>query len=181
MVKHKLKTKRTKQKKHTYFGEYHAKALLNWLYDRATNQKDRKVVLELIELGRAYQDSTDRYVREGLKGKVNTILATMADLNFYPVVVDMGGIVKWEVEKFGGLADAIRSWLELVSRGLLGRLKQCARKNCGKWLFAKFTHAAFCSLECRDAAAREDPGRHERRKEYERRYYHDVLAGGKKT
>lgn len=175
MAKPKLRKKKAKPKKHTYFGEYHAKALLSWLYHPATNEAHRKIVLQLIELGRAYQDSTDRYARERLRGEINT---TLCDLKFYPIVADVKGIwtVLWEAEEFGGIADAVRSWLELVSRGLLGRLKQCARKKCGKWLFAKFAHASFCSLECRDAAAKEDPGRHERRKEYERRYYHEVLA-----
>lgn len=179
MAKPKLRTKRAKPRKNTYFGEYHAKVLLNWLYHPATAEDHRKIVLRLIGLGRGYQDSTNRYAGELVKGEINTILC---DLKFYPIVVDIKkGTVTWEAEEYGGMADAIRSWLELVSRGLLGRLKQCACKKCGKWFFARFAHAFFCSLECRDAAAKEDPVRHENRKEYERKYYHEVLAQNRKN
>jgi len=72
--------------------------------------------------------------------------------------------------------EAVYQWLKLAELGLLPRLKRCAYPKCRKFFFAKFTHASFHSVKCRDAEAKENTIRRENRRAYERRYYRENLS-----
>lgn len=84
--------------------------------------------------------------------------------------------VLWEANEYGSTADYVRQWLDLLGMGLLPQLKRCGYRNCRKWYFAKFSHTSFHSVKCRNAEKEADPIRHEKRQDYERRYYRDVLS-----
>lgn len=47
--------------------------------------------------------------------------------------------------------------LELGRRGLLGNVRECARKGCGQWFYARFGHHSYHSTECQQATFRSDP------------------------
>lgn len=165
-----VKTKKTKKRE--YFGERIAMPLLAWLHASDTPEAERRRVVKLFELGEAYQDSQDRHEREVLKERVNGILD---GLKYSPMVSNDRGSwhIHWEAETKGSAADAVWLWLELVARGLLSRLRRCARAKCPRWYFKRFDHTTFCSVKCRNADTKENPTKIEARKLYEKRYYRE--------
>ena len=178
-----------KPRKRRYFGEATGKALAAFLNDRTRKRQTEttwsnadqvvnrpgadsdQVLLRLIELGQRCHASPNPHVRESLKRDANILLL---DLKFNPVIVSIHGAwtVHWEAWKYDSPAAAVKLWLELVGIGVVSRLRRCARKKCRRWYYARFDHTSFHSIKCRDAAAKEDPTRRERRRNYERDYYH---------
>ena len=180
--------------KRRYFGEATGKALAAFLNDRTRKRAqtettwenpdqvvsqpgaDDQVLLRLISLGQRCHASPDPYARNSLKDDANFLLL---DLKFNPVIVAVKGVWTVQWEPYNSSEGPVRLWLELVDLGLHSRLRRCARRKCRRWYYARFDHTSFHSIKCRDAAAKEDPTRRERRRKYERDYYYQFRRKGK--
>ncbi len=98
---------------------------------------------------------------------------------------DGGAIVRWLPDpRFGVVggaigerqrrkADAILLVVSLAERGLLYRLRQCEREDCGRW-FEGPEKKKFHSLACRKRAFLESDRGKEWRKEYQKKYMADM-------
>jgi hypothetical protein len=63
---------------------------------------------------------------------------------------------------------AVYHLARIAQLGELDRLKKC---NCGRWLYARFSHQRFCSAKCREKAFRSDPAEKEKRRRWARENY----------
>lgn len=137
-----------------------------------------QVPAELTEGVANIRRSRDGAVRKLRIGKLNAFLIAHRFL-FAPVIEDVtpSGAVRFGWCPVGQehthqmQANLVSMWLEVAQEGLLSKIKLCANPKCGKWFFAKFPHHTCCTLKCRDAAAKQDTDRRERRRAYERKYY----------
>jgi hypothetical protein len=71
-------------------------------------------------------------------------------------------------------ADAVLRILQLAQNGAIHRVRECA--DCGKWFFARFSHARFCSVACQQRNYRRSPEWRDHRNEYMRAYYKQNLS-----
>jgi hypothetical protein len=67
-----------------------------------------------------------------------------------------------------GEVSAIGDLANLAEKDLLGHLKEC---NCGKWIWARFSHQRFCSSMCREREFRSSEKWKEHRRRKAREYY----------
>jgi hypothetical protein len=69
----------------------------------------------------------------------------------------------------------MRMVVKLARLQLLGQLRQCV--HCEAWFFAsRNPKARYCSTACRQAEHRSKPGYKEKNRDYQSRYYRDVLS-----
>jgi hypothetical protein len=68
---------------------------------------------------------------------------------------------------------ALIKLLQLAEQGLLGRVRKCAKKECGRWFFARFQHQRFDKAKCQQETFRSDPEWKQKRAEHMRRLRHD--------
>ena len=75
--------------------------------------------------------------------------------------------------------DAVLLW----SRGLLDRIRVCAREGCGKLFFARFSHSEYHEDACRLAVEVANPEYKQSRREYMRKQRQQAKKGkrGKKS
>jgi hypothetical protein len=81
-------------------------------------------------------------------------------------------------------AEVLRYWNKcyaLIGRGLLDRVRRCAKGDCRKWFYARFRHAVFHDEECRLAVESANPEYKERRREHMRKIREQARKGGKKS
>jgi hypothetical protein len=69
----------------------------------------------------------------------------------------------------------------LLSRGLLDRVRRCAKEDCRKLFYARFRHAVFHDEECRLAVESANPEYKERRREHMRKIREQARKGAKKS
>jgi len=173
-------------RKRTYFGEFDAAPLLNWLNDP---KRPVDVVEKLIRLHAqllAGRLDADRKIRKFVAGVVMTRKIAVA-----PVLKTIT-VKRWECDwrMVGKLIPrqglAFIRALHLADRGLLGRVRECGRKECSRWFYAKFPHQRFCSLHCQQRAFRDDPDWRRKHSEDVKRARHEArlleklsLGGGR--
>jgi hypothetical protein len=58
---------------------------------------------------------------------------------------------------------------DIAQAGRISYVKQCA--NCGKWLFARFSHQRFCKDNCKETFHRSNAADKQRRREWARNNY----------
>lgn len=86
-----------------------------------------------------------------------------------------GWAVKWVPDK--SARQDRRRWISLVQaiawlaeRGLLSKLRRCARAGCRRWFLRKKSNYKFCSSACGYAARADEPARKERTRNYMREF-----------
>jgi len=147
-------------RKYIYDAESIGGSLVRWL-NAGGDRLQRRDVVELIEIARKHSNAKPA-VKPLLQAKANAILL---DWTFSPIIDgmdDRGWSIEW-VAKRGGQASAIRTLLTLAEAGLIGSLRCCEWKECGKWFIARFRHQRFDVDEHRILALQNDPARKERR------------------
>lgn len=83
----------------------------------------------------------------------------------------------------GGLrmrpSEALEAILRLTQIGSLSRLRHCV--HCRKWLYAKFSHQNFCSLECQQKHYTQGEQWKAHRRAYMKDYYRKMYSKAKKA
>lgn len=168
--------------KRSYYGEETAELLVDWLNSRAGKRPES--VARLVQLNADFTRPMRAFeARQKIDYELHRTVAK-SGLAKAPVLVDANA-QRWTVDwKLVGTmvptqAMALFRLLDLAEQGLLSRVRRCANPKCRKWFFAKFPHALSHTAKCRDAAAKADVGRRERRRAYERKYYRENLSGGR--
>jgi hypothetical protein len=154
---------------HEFAGQQEAKALVEWLNDheaqrtgaeqdeRRAEARSRKRIAQLVQdLNR----SAETYIRDGkadaaLTGKIDEVLSRYAlrvktfhvqDEGKYKTFAEPKWVFGWYSSAGARIAEMIFRIVRLGERGLLGRVRECAR--CTKWFYAKFNHQRFCGKKC---------------------------------
>jgi hypothetical protein len=156
----------------SYFGEFDAEPLLEWLNHKARPARDP--VQTLLGLnGELPLKATEQELRSYLADIVRR-----SELAVAPVLVSARPD-KWSVEwRLVGkmpplLGLAFVKVLHLADRGLIGRVRKCGKKECGEWFYARFEHQRFHSARCQQGAFRSDPDWKKQRAEYMKRLRQD--------
>jgi hypothetical protein len=63
---------------------------------------------------------------------------------------------------------ALVALYELVSQGIISRVRKCQRDECGRWFWAKFEHQKFDSKRCQEQSYHDAPAWKKRRAAYMR-------------
>jgi hypothetical protein len=141
---------------YSYWGELDSTPLIEWLNSKARQASDP--VEKLLALNRQLPiDSTEQEVNSYLAGVVRRSKLAVA-----PVLVGAQRD-RWRIDwrLVGNMSPsqglALIKLLHLADRGLIGRVRKCARNQCGKWFFAKFQHQRFHSTPCQQETFRSDP------------------------
>jgi hypothetical protein len=159
------------ERNYSYWGEFDAKPLIDWLNSKEILPNDP--VEKLLTLNRQLPiESTEQEVRTYLAGLVRRSKLAVA-----PVLLHARPD-RWQIDwKLVGNMDhsqglALVKLLHLADRGLIGRVKKCARSHCGKWFFARFQHQRFHSERCQQETFKSDPEWKKQRAEYMKELRH---------
>lgn len=144
----------------SYFGEFDALPLLDWL-----NRKDRPrndPIEKLVRLNAAVGDSRALVLGHDAAQEIQattTALVRRSGLGTAPVVsavTPSGWEVTWNLAGNMNPSQALAfiRLLHTASQGLLDRVRQCAWSECGKWFFARFSHKECCSGRCQQNRVR---------------------------
>jgi hypothetical protein len=160
---------KTERAPHEFAGQQEARALVEWLNDheaqrigaerdeRSAEARTRKRIAQLVQdLNR----SAETFIREGkpdaaLTEKIDQELSRYAlkvktlhvqDEGQYKTFAEPKWIFAWNSSAGARAAEMIFRIVRLGERGLLGRVRECAR--CEKWFYAKFNHQRFCGKKC---------------------------------
>jgi hypothetical protein len=134
----------------SYFGEFDAAPLLDWL-----NRKDRPrgdPVEKLIRLDASVGDVRAMVLGNDSAKEIHATVAAVVRRYKIAVAPVVGSVAvgSWEVDwrlvgkmpPLQGLAFV--KLLHLASRGVLDRIRQCKWERCAKWYFARFNHQGCC-------------------------------------
>ncbi len=166
-----------KSRVHTFRGEDLAGPILSWLR-RQRPKNDRVEKLVRLELDRARFFPGISAGEDPSLEIITLVNSTMRLWNFGLVHTATATLFDWTVtwkskpSKKASPSEmlAFLNCCLLKQRGLLDRIRQCARAGCGEWFFAKFDHQDFHSEECRKANLSADETRKEKRREYMREH-----------
>jgi hypothetical protein len=173
-----------------YSGAEVAQPLLDWL-NQPQKDRGRQRVREILEIFKHLQkgwtvERTEDKVHAYYKGEDHTrslerLQKLLREYKYYPMFFPLGSITgsHWypvpQVKKYShgwGVnyddSNAIFDLADLADTELLNRLKEC---RCGRWIFAKFSHQRFCSVQCREKEFRSSPEWKEYRRKKARGYY----------
>jgi hypothetical protein len=173
-----------------YSGQEEAKPLLAWL-NNPRKDHGRERVREILEIFKYLQkgwrvDRTEDSVRAYYVGEDHTrslerLQVLLQEYKYYPMFFPLGSITGshwypvprgnkyshgWAVEYDD--SNAVFDLADLADAELLNRVKRC---RCGRWIFAKFSHQRFCSVQCREKEFRSSPEWKEYRRKKAREYY----------
>jgi len=156
----------------SYFGEFDAAPLLQWLNHKARPAGDPVETLLTMNT-QLPLEVTEADVRSYLAGIVR-----LSKLAVAPVLVSAQP-GKWSVDwklvgrlpPLAGLAFV--KVLHLADRGLIGRVRKCAAKDCGIWFYARFEHQRFHTERCQQETFRRDPDWKKQRAEYMKQLRHE--------
>jgi len=164
----------------SYFGEFDAKPIIEWLNAKRLDDDPVSTLLEtnrkmtVFGMNRGLPiKATEQEIR-GYLGE----LVRLSKLAVAPLLISAKPD-KWSVDwKLVGempplLGLAIIRLLHLAERGLLGRVRKCAAKDCGKWFYAKFEHQRFDTKQCQQETFRRDPDWKQKRATYMRQLRHE--------
>jgi hypothetical protein len=152
-----------------YWGELDAAPLCEWL--NAKNRPASDPVEKLLRLSGERDTPLRAVVRETRDGV--SALVRKYKIAVAPVVGDVRD-GEWEVHwrLVGKMPPkqglAFIKLLHLADKGLLARVRQCARKECARWYFARFEHQGFCSSRCQQLNAKSAESWKAKRREYMR-------------
>lgn len=159
----------------SYFGEFDAKPLIDWLNQKKRPAKDpvEKLVMLHGRIGDAAtlvlgQDAAEE-IQETVAAVVRRFKVAVA-----PVIgqVNVGG---WEVDwRLVGRMPPLQGLafiklLQLAQKGLADRVRKCAWQECSQWFFARFSHQECCSARCQQKRVRASDEWKKNRREYMQR------------
>jgi hypothetical protein len=173
-----------------YSGQDEAMPLLEWL-NEPTKDRGRRRVQEILEIfihlqkGWTVERTKDSvrayYVGEDHTKSLNRLGKLLREYKYYPMMFPLGSITGshwfpvpkgnkythgWAIDYDD--ANAVFDLAQLADDELLKRVKKC---HCGRWLFARFSHQRFCSVECREKEFRSSPQWKAYRRKKAREYY----------
>lgn|SRR6267154_2730148 len=151
-----------RKRKNAYLGQAEAAELTTWLNgDRAEYRKETK---KRARIGRLIKDM-NKSAQLFIDGRRDHKLVAHIDkeLSRYKLWVETKQVVPtqsgtktfaeptwwfgWHSNAGNLVAMAIMMIVRLGDRGLLGRVRICAR--CKRWFYANYNHRRFCQEECR--------------------------------
>jgi len=159
-----------------YFGEADAVAILEWL--NSAERKKGDTVERLIRAGaelrsgRGYAAMQEirsilaRFRLEKPSFHQPMILgpARRARPPFEPLIRPVVDRSRWVIEWSPAAPGMSRAQslalfqvLEVAKRGLLERIRECEKKDCDLWFYARFKHQRFHSKHCQEETFRSDP------------------------
>jgi hypothetical protein len=141
---------------YSYWGEFDAEPLVGWLNSESRPTTDP--VEKLLMLNRQLPiETTEQEVSACLGGIVRRYKLAVAP------VLQGAAPDRWRIDwrLVGSMHPsqglALVKLLHLADRGLIGRVRKCARNQCGKWFFARFQHQRFHSERCQQETFKSDP------------------------
>jgi hypothetical protein len=156
----------------SYFGEFDGNVVVDWLNSKRRPQGDPIEKLIELNVGRPFksiEEDVDTYLRR---------LIRRSKFALAPLIKSaVPG--HWEIA-WNSVGDmdhdqslALVKLLHLANEGLIGRVRRCARKECGTWFYAKFDHMRFHSKTCQESTFKSSPEWREARRSYMRRERHN--------
>jgi len=175
MLLSRTKAKTLKRRLRTFTGEDLGTPLIAYLErtDRPTDDSVEKLV-ELMGRLRSGEDTRDEMV-----DLINQTVKNRPELWMMPVAsrtpegmvtVTDGPVSSGPVPRM--IATLLVEWnraLVLLKRGLLDRIRRCAKADCGKLFWARFSHSEYHADACRLAVEAANPEYKKNRREYMRR------------
>ncbi len=167
----------------SYFGEFTAGPLVDWLNSDARRKKFPKgdAIERALELNAGVPFQSTQHNVESYIGR----LVAKSKFAVAPVIESVSPCqwtVKWSpvgrLDAMQGLA--LIKLLQLASDGLLDRVRKCARKGCGLWFYAKFNHMRFDNLACQQQTFRQDPDYKLKRADDQKRARHEAAQRQKR-
>jgi hypothetical protein len=176
----------------TYSGEEVWEALSKWINEPSKDRARERVreILEAVNYLRTGWDGAPfllaRYKRRDHARALGRLERLLQRYQYYPVFFPFGSFgrhwfpVRKGSRRFGRWAteyddaNAVFDLAQLADMGLLVRLRKCL---CGRWLFARFSHQRFCSVQCREKEFRSSPEWKEYRRKKAREYYRLHMSG----
>jgi hypothetical protein len=152
----------------SYFGEEDAELVIAWLNSRRRLPNDP--LEKLLEFNQ-------RLPIQATEHQVSTYLADLvrrAKFAVAPALVDAAPD-KWRIDwKLVGNMDptqglALVKLLHLADKGLIGRVRKCGKRTCGRWFYARFETQRFHSERCQQENFKRSPEWREQRREYMKR------------
>jgi len=137
----------------TYLGEQSAEPLLAYLNAGRRGKKKPGVIEELVLADRKLASLAESF--EGID-KIHRLLRRLKlTATLTPVLHTSkfrpGGYHSWKIDWFPRPLAAL---LGLAEKGLLDRVRSCAKPGCGRFFFARFSHQRFHSQRCQDQTYR---------------------------
>ncbi len=152
----------------SYFGELDSAVVLDWLNSRRRPQNDP--IEKLLEFNQQLPiEATKHQVSRYLAGLVSRVKFAVA-----PVLAHAAPD-HWRIDwKLVGKMDpeqglALTRLLHMADQGLIGRVRKCAKKACGKWFYARFEHQRFHASKCQQETFKTSPEWKKQRAEYMKR------------
>ena len=152
----------------SYFGEMDASVVVDWLNSKRKLPEDP--IEKLLELNLQLPIQATEHQIDAFLGK----LVRRAKFAVAPVLASAAPDM-WRIDwKLVGRMDseqglALVKLLHLADRGLIGRVRKCAKEACGRWYYAKFEHQRFHSQRCQQETFKTSPAWKKQRAEYMKR------------
>lgn len=152
----------------SYFGELDATLVVDWLNSKRKLPNDP--VEELLQFNEQLPIQTTEH-------EIETYLARLVRRSKFgvaPVLVSVAPGM-WRIDwKLVGTLDpeqglALTKLLHLADKGLIGRIRKCAKGACGRWFYAKFEHQRFHAKRCQQETFKTSPEWKKQRAEYMKR------------
>jgi hypothetical protein len=152
----------------SYWGEFDAVPLMEWLNSKLRPASDP--VERLLKFDQQLPIETTAQQLSSYLAK----LVRKSKLAVAPVLVSAAP-GRWQVDwrlvghMHPSQGLALVKLLHLADRGLIDRVRKCAKKSCGRWFYAKFRHQRFHSERCQQETFKGDPNWKKQRAEYMKR------------
>ena len=159
-----------------YFGELDASLVVSWLNSKRRPPNDP--VEKLIDFNRQLPIQVKEH-------QVETYLADIVRKTGFavaPVLVSAKPNrwrMKWNPVGTMDSEQYLALWklLHLAEKGLIGKLKECAKKSCGRWFYARFKHQRFDSEKCQQETFKTNPEWRKKRARYMKQLRREKKAG----
>jgi hypothetical protein len=152
----------------SYFGEQDAELVIAWLNSRRRPPNDP--LAKLVEFNQQLPiQATEHQLRAYLADHVRRAKFAVA-----PVLVDAAPD-RWRIDwrLVGNMNPeqglALVKLLHLADKGLIGRVRKCGKKTCGRWFYARFETQRFHTERCQQETFKTSPEWREQRREYMKR------------
>lgn len=177
---------RTKARSHvhdrnySYFGEFDSRPLIEWLNSPKRPAGDE--VEQLLSMNAQLPIHVTEHEVVAYLGRV----VRRSKVAVAPVLAGASPD-RWQIEwrLVGHLPPsqglAVIKLLHLAERGLVGRVRKCARSQCTKWFFARFQHQRFHTERCQQETFKGSPEWRAQRAQYMRELRHKEALRERRT
>jgi len=161
----------------SYFGEFAAGPLVDWLNSDTRRKKFPKgdAIERGLELNagipiQSTQHDVESYIARLVAKSKFAVAPTVESVSPSQWTVKWTPVGKLDFRQ----GMALIKLLQLADDGLLDRVRKCAKKECGRWFYAKFIHQRFHDLICQQQTFRDDPDYRRHRADSQKRAKHDA-------